>query len=151
LEGPRAEGFSEEALRRRLALSGTMTRFEVFFAIEATGRLIGEIQARKWEGGMPPGVFELGIEIFNEADRGLGYGSEATALLASYLFEHEGARRFQASTDVANERMRRALERLGFVLEGVLREFMPSNDGSRDHVMYGMTRNDWESAKTSWT
>jgi RimJ/RimL family protein N-acetyltransferase len=138
----------EEHLRRRFALSGVMTRFELLLAIEGDGRLVGEIQARRAEGSAPEGVFELGIEVYQPADRGKGFGTAATALLTSYLFRNEKAHRVQAWTAFENEAMRRVLERTGFAFEGVLRGFQPAPDGLSDFAMYGMTRNDWENSET---
>lgn len=134
-EAPQAS----EARRRRLALSGTRTTWELLFAIEIAGRLVGEVQARCPEDASPPGVFELGIELYREGDRGRGFGSEVVRVLTSHLFESEGAIRVQATTDVENAAMRRSLEKCGFTLEGVLRGFMPSADGPRDYAMYGVT------------
>ncbi|HEX9123651.1 MAG TPA: GNAT family protein [Actinomycetota bacterium] len=132
----------EEALRRRIATSGTATRHEIFFAIEADGRLVGEIQGRRSAEALPPGVFELGIEVYDASDRGRGYASEAISLLSSHLFECEGAHRVQASTDLENGPMRRVLERLGFAFEGVLRGFMPTAAMPRDYAMYAITSSD---------
>jgi RimJ/RimL family protein N-acetyltransferase len=140
-----------QARRRRLHLSGTRTAFELLLAIEVGGRLAGEVQARCPEDAAPPGVFELGIELYDESDRGRGLGSEVVRVLSSHLFEHEGAMRFQASTDVDNVAMRRSLEKCGFTFEGVLRGFMPSPDGSRDYAMYGMTATDWRTTRDTWT
>jgi len=145
------EGASEDGMRRRLALSGTRTTYELLFAMEAGERLIGEIQARHFEGGMPPGVFELGVEIFEAADRGKGFGPEAVVLITSHLFGREGAHRVQVSTDMENAAMRRVLEGLGFPFEGVLREFMPTPEGLRDYAMYAMTKHDWETVGYGWT
>lgn len=142
---------SEEALRRRLALSGTLTKTEILFALEAGGKLVGEIQARCSEEALPPGVFELGIEIYDPADRGKGHAIEGTALLTSYVFENEGAHRVQAATDVDNVAMRRVLERTGFTFEAVLRGFMPTADGPVDYAMYGLTVNDHRTASGSST
>lgn len=94
--------------------------------------------------GLPPGVFELGIDLFDEADRGRGMGGIALSLLMKRLFEDEGAHRVQLTTDVDNAAMRRTSERLGFSLEGVMRSFMPSLDGPRDYAIYAITRDDWE-------
>ncbi len=138
----------EEHMRRRLALSGVMTRFELLLAIEGDGRLVGEIQARRAEGSTPDGVFELGLEVYEPADRGKGYGTDATVLLTSYLFKNEKAHRVQAWTSFENEAMRRVLERAGFAFEGVLRGFQSTPDGLYDFAMYGMTRNDWENSET---
>jgi RimJ/RimL family protein N-acetyltransferase len=52
-------------------------------------------------------------------------------LLCAYLFEHEDAVRVQATTDVDNAAMRRALEHVGFGFEGVLRGFMPDPTARR--------------------
>lgn len=132
-----------EAWRRRLALSGTRTDWEILFAVEADGRLVGDAQARCTEQAMPPGVWEIGVDLWDEAGRGKGIGTEVVALLTRHLFAHEGAHRVQATTDVDNVPMRRALERVGFRLEGVLRGFMPVADGPpRDHAMYAITRAD---------
>ena len=140
-----------EVRRRRLGLSGTRTSWELLFAIEVEGRLAGEVQARCPEDAAPPGVFELGIELYEENDRGRGLGSEVIRALSSHLFEHEGAIRVQATTDVGNAAMRRSLERCGFVHEGVLRGFMPSVDGPRDYAMYGMTIEDQVKTRGAWT
>lgn len=139
-----------EARRRRLALSGSRTTWELLFAIEIAGRLAGEVQARCPEDASPPGVFELGIELYQEADRGRGSGSEVIRVLTSHLFEHEGAIRVQATTDVENAAMRRSLEKCGFTEEGVLRGFMPSSDGPRDFAIYGITAADRAGTRDAW-
>ena len=129
--------------RGRLERSGERTEWEIWFAIEAEGRLVGDIQGRYSDQAMPPGVWELGIELWNEGDRGRGYGREACALLTSHLFEAEGAIRVQATTDVDNAAMRRTLETIGFGYEGVLRGFMPQPEGEpRDYAMYAITKRD---------
>lgn len=129
--------------RWRLEHTGERTEWEIWFAIEAEGRLIGDVQGRYSDVTMPPGVWELGIELWDEVDRGRGYGREVCALFARHLFEAEGAIRVQASTDVDNAAMRRALEAVGFSYEGVLRGFMPQPEGEpRDYAMYAMIRRD---------
>ena len=147
-----AGGDKERTQRReRLARSGNRNQWELLFAIEGAGRLVGEIQARHAEDSMPPGVHELGIEIWDRSDRRRGYGSAAIAALTGHLFEREDAIRVQASTDLDNAPMRQTLERLGFGFEGVLRGFMPGPEGPRDYAMYGMTNDDWKAVRTRWT
>jgi RimJ/RimL family protein N-acetyltransferase len=137
---------ARERLRRRLARSGRLARGHLDLAIEADGRLIGEIQARGHPAQtLPPGVFELGIVVYDPADRGRGYGVEAVALLTGWLFERAGAARVQAGTAVGNASMRRVLERLGFACEGVMRAFMPEGSGRTrvDYALYAVTKRDW--------
>jgi hypothetical protein len=61
---------ARERLHKRVDDSGDWTPNGIEFAIEHGGRLIGGIQARTNPLAMPPGVVEIGIELFEEADRG---------------------------------------------------------------------------------
>jgi RimJ/RimL family protein N-acetyltransferase len=131
-------------LRQRVADSGTLANGELLLGITVGGHLAGEIQARQPEMGLPPGVFEIGIEVFDPAARGTGIGRRALELFVSHLFGQERAHRVQLTTDVANVAMQRVAEHVGFTREGTLRAFMPSKDGPRDYLMYGVTRADWE-------
>ena len=145
---PDAFGPTELAeLRDRIARSGEFDGTEILLGIQVDGRLAGEVQARQPRMGLPPGVFELGIDLFDEADRGHGMGVIALSLLLKRLFEDEGAHRVQLTTDVDNAAMRRTSDRLGFVFEGVMRSFMPSVDGPRDYAIYAITRDDWEARR----
>jgi RimJ/RimL family protein N-acetyltransferase len=135
---------SRDRLRRQLARSGVMHRGFLRLAIEAEGRLVGDVDARCPPDALPPGVFELGIELYEPADRGRGYGAAALALVVERLFAEEGAARVQASTGLGNVAMRRALDRTGFAFEGMLRAFMPAPEGREDYALYALTRDDWE-------
>jgi RimJ/RimL family protein N-acetyltransferase len=139
------------ALRKRVAHSGEYFRGEILFGIEADGRLVGEIQARHPEHAMPPGVFELGVGVFDPADRGRGVGTNAVAQMTKLLFDEQGAHRVQAGTDIRNAAMRAVLERLDFGFEGVMRGFMPMHDGPHDYALYAITRPDYEETKKRWT
>ncbi len=145
-----AFGPPREKLLKRVETSGRFVDSHLELAIEADCEFAGMIQAHNSPRCFPPGVFMIGITLEPER-RGRGVGREAVALLTSYLFEHEGAERVETPTDVENVPMRTVNERLGFVMEGVLRSFMPTAEERRDHCMYAMTRDDWENAHTTWT
>jgi RimJ/RimL family protein N-acetyltransferase len=137
-------------LRRRVEAAGEPSDGRIDLAVEAEGRLVGEIDARHPRWAVPPGVWEIGISMFAGADRGRGYGREAVALIRDRLFEREGAHRVALSTDLENGAMRAVAERCGFRMEGVLRSFMPSADGGRrDYAMYAITRDDWTALRTA--
>ena len=110
--GPR----DPEPIRQKIEASGTWHEGWIEFAIEADGRVVGEIQARSIRRAMPQGVFELGVEIYDQADRRRGLGAEAVKEITAYLFRDEAATRVQVSTDVENAGMRAVAERLGFTL-----------------------------------
>jgi len=127
-----------EVVRRRVLRSGTMVGREIDLGIEADGRLIGEIQTHRAPGrGLSPGVFELGIVIHDPGDRGKGHGSEAVALVTTWLFREAGASSVQAATQTSNAAMRRSLEKLGFEQGPELREF------GRHYVLYSVTSEAW--------
>ena len=139
-------GRLRERLCRRIETSGRVHNGWLEFAIEVDGALVGDVQARRPALALPPGVWELGIELYGTGHRGKGIGREAVALITDHLFTVEGAGRIQASTDVTNAPMRAVLRRLGFAEEGVLRGFMPDSaaDGPRhDYIMAGVTRDAW--------
>jgi ribosomal-protein-alanine N-acetyltransferase len=140
---------SRDQVRRRVETSGDWVDDVLNLAIEVEGRLVGEAQARR--AGLPPRVFDLGFLVFDDADRGQGFGSEAAALITGYLFDVNDARRVQTTTDVENGPMRRILEKIGFVEEGILRGLLYERGAWRDYAQYGMTRDDYEGNRNPWT
>ena len=135
---------SYERLKSRVQNSGRFTDGWLFLAIDADEQLVGEVEARHIDRSMPPGVFELGIELYDESDRGHGFGSETIALFTSYLFQDYGAERVCGSTSTKNASMCRVFETCGFALEGVMRAFMPSAEGREDYALYAITKREWE-------
>jgi len=139
---------TDDRVRARIARSGRDVDGFLDLGIELDGRLVGDVGARHPFGATPPGVYELGITIFDSADRGRGIGREAVELLTGHLFA-EGADRVQATTPVGNAAMRGVLRRLAFAEEGVLRAFLPDDTGGRlDAVMCAVVRDDWRSRVT---
>ena len=91
--------------------------------------------------GPPPSnrVYNIGID-FDPAHRRRGYGAEAQALLAGYLFATYTIERVEASTDIANIAEQRALERAGFTREGVMRSAQWRAGDWHDLVVYSKLR-----------
>jgi RimJ/RimL family protein N-acetyltransferase len=89
-------------------------------------------------------VFEIGVGLYQQRDRGKRYGREAVELLTTWLFQAGGAERVQATTDAGNAPMRAVLEHLGFRQEGILRAFGALLDGTRpDGALYAVIKPDW--------
>jgi N-acetyltransferase len=74
---------------------------------------------------------------------GSGANREVKALMAHLAFEHLGLDRLGAYADVENGRSQAALERLGFVREGLLRRWHRHDEIAHDVHIYGMLREDW--------
>lgn len=75
-------------------------------------------------------AMNIGISLVEEHRR-RGIGAIAQRLLAEEL-HRQGVVRVEASTDIANIGEQRALERAGFVREGVLRRAQQRADGLHD-------------------
>jgi RimJ/RimL family protein N-acetyltransferase len=74
--------------------------------------------------------------------------TECKYLLLRHAFEALGCIRVQFKTDLRNERSQRALERIGAVREGTLRNHMILPDGTRRHsVYYSILDSEWSQVK----
>jgi N-acetyltransferase len=91
---------------------------------------------------------EIGGTWYAPAWQGTGVNTESKYLLLRQAFEGLGCLRVQFRTDVRNLRSQKAIERLGAVREGVLREHMILPDGTvRSSVFYSILRGEWEGVK----
>jgi ribosomal-protein-alanine N-acetyltransferase len=75
---------------------------------------------------------------------GTGANHEAKALMCHLAFELLGLDRLGAYSNVEHARSQRALERIGFRREGVLRGYHRHGGRALDVVVFGLLRGDWE-------
>lgn len=74
---------------------------------------------------------------------GKGYGTEAMRLALNFAFNELNLHRVQLSVFDYNERAIALYEKMGFVREGVYREYL-QRDGKRyDMYLYGLLRREW--------
>jgi RimJ/RimL family protein N-acetyltransferase len=91
---------------------------------------------------------EIGGTWYGLDYQGSGVNAEAKYLLLRQAFEVWGCIRVQIKTDVRNIRSQRAIERLGAVREGVLRDHMILPDGRvRSSVIYSILAAEWPVVK----
>jgi RimJ/RimL family protein N-acetyltransferase len=91
---------------------------------------------------------EIGGTWYGTAFQRTAVNTEAKYLLLRHAFESLGCIRVQLKTDVRNERSQRAIERIGGVREGVLRNHMIRPDGTyRDSVFYSILDREWPDVK----
>ena len=73
-----------------------------------------------------------------------GYGTETMRIILDFAFSELNLHRVQLSVFAYNSRAIAAYERLGFIHEGTMREFL-HRDGQRfDMLNYGLLRGEWE-------
>jgi RimJ/RimL family protein N-acetyltransferase len=137
-----AELPDESEFRARLAGSGQLRDGWLDLAVDADGESVGRIQTFvPPHRPLAPGTFDLGIGLRGDV-RGKGYGREAVALLTDWLFEHAGALLLEAGTDPANHAMRAVFRRVGWREDGTVTEI------GRDWLMYRITRQQWQAARS---
>jgi [ribosomal protein S5]-alanine N-acetyltransferase len=112
--------------------------------VAADGTLIGIASWKAIGRGGSPGVcYEIGLALLPQ-HRGQGLGTAAQRLLIDHLFRFTTVHRPEAGTDAENLAEQKALERIGFTREGVLREVAFRDRTWRDTLLYGLLRQDWE-------
>jgi RimJ/RimL family protein N-acetyltransferase len=121
---------------------------EIPFAIvkEDLDRAVGS--TRFLEIRRPDRALEIGWTWVGQAYQRTVVNTEAKYLLLRHAFDDLGARRVQLWTDGRNEQAQRAIERLGAIREGVLRQHRLTWDGVvRDTVCYSVLSNEWPAAR----
>lgn len=85
---------------------------------------------------------ELGY-VLDRRRWGRGYNHEALTRIIDWAFAELGLHRLEAELDPRNEASARAVERLGFVREGLLRERWIVDGEISDSLMVGLLRSEW--------
>jgi len=94
-----------------------------------------------------PYTLEVGIGICEDAYLNRGLGTEALRLWVDYLFNTYDVHKLGLETWSFNPRMIRAAEKVGFVLEGRLREHRCWQDAWIDFLPFGLLRREWEAGR----
>jgi RimJ/RimL family protein N-acetyltransferase len=115
------------------------------FAIRKGDRLIGliNLDGLDW----PNSHTEIGIALTASGERGHGLAAEALTLLIEYAFTELGLHRIWARIIENNTPSVRLFTRLGFRLEGRLRQHVRRRGQYRDMLVYGLLPEDWTRAE----
>jgi RimJ/RimL family protein N-acetyltransferase len=96
-------------------------------------------------------VIEVGHVLYSPALQRTPLGTEAQYLLAKYVFETLGYRRYEWKCDALNAASRRAALRYGFVYEGTFRQYMINKEGrNRDNAWFSMLDGEWPERKRNF-
>lgn len=149
------EWFNEPELARLLDRSHTITETEhrrwfdslaeqsdtLYFAIETCNNGQSHV-GNVWLSNIDQRhkKAELRIVIGDSNYHGRNVGSEAITLLCHHGFEQLGLHRIYAYVLAINPRARRAFEKAGFEVEGVLRQDRKTANGYTDVFLLGLLR-----------
>jgi RimJ/RimL family protein N-acetyltransferase len=112
------------------------------FHIETlAGEPVGSIGVHRAE--PRTGTFSYGVMVAPEHWR-KGYASEAVLLVLRYYFQERRYQKVTVTVDEYNEASQRLHRRLGFQQEGQLRRMAFTGGRFYDHLMFGLTREEFE-------
>ena len=112
-----------------------------YFAVELDKKVIGYVELchLNWFEGV---AGEMGYHI-GPKFRGKGYATEAAGVVIDYCFNKLKFRKVYADTDPDNKASQKVLEKLGFKLEGIIRERRFVKGRWIDEWDYGLLKREW--------
>ena len=137
---------AQEWVHTHVALnhSGEHIQFAVIHAAEE--RAIGSTGYLDID--RPNRALEIGMTWYGVAYQRTAVNTECKYLMLRHAFAHLNALRVCLKTDHRNERSQRAIERIGAVREGVLRNHRIARDGANRHsVYYSIIDTEWPGVK----
>ena len=141
---PSPEGMAAE-IERRLGLqaAGSMLPFTVF---DAAGRIVGMTTYMNIDATHKR--LEIGSTWYAQSAQRTPLNTACKRALLGHAFERLDAIAVEFRTHRLNTQSRRAIERLGAQLDGVLRAHQRSADGSlRDTAVYSITAAEWPAVR----
>jgi N-acetyltransferase len=91
---------------------------------------------------------EIGTTWLSPSVWGTGINTEAKLLLLTACFEQLDIARVEIRTREPNIRSQKAIEKIGFIREGVLRHHRINPDGTfRNSILYSIIKPDWPQVK----
>jgi N-acetyltransferase len=141
---PSPEGMAAE-IERRLGLQarGSMLPFTVF---DAAGRVAGMTTYMNIDAVHRR--VEIGSTWYRASAQRTPLNTAAKRLLLAHAFEALGCIAVELRTHRLNQQSRRAIERLGAQLDGILRNHQRTADGSlRDTAVYSITDAEWPTVR----
>jgi RimJ/RimL family protein N-acetyltransferase len=119
-----------------------------YVVIDADGHACGIIALMAFRAEMR--VIEVGNVLLSTELQRTALATEAQYLLARYVFETLGYRRYEWKCDSRNAASRRAALRLGFNFEGLSKQHMIIKGRNRDTAWYAMLDAEWPSRKLAF-
>lgn len=146
---PRPPDFYQaDAWRERVRRFGESWKSEqalrLYLFDRETEEIVGTLSFSQMSRG-PLQACHLGYGL-GGAHEGRGLMTEALQEAIRYLFDERNFHRIMANHLPGNERSARVLKRLGFVTEGIAKDYLFINGQWRDHVLNSLTNRRWKPA-----
>jgi RimJ/RimL family protein N-acetyltransferase len=94
---------------------------------------------------------QLGYTWYSESTWGTGLNEHCKLLLLQFAFETIGFERVEFRADNRNKRSIAAMQKIGCTVEGILRNHLPTSDGTRrDSIVLSMLKEEWPTIKAGF-
>ena len=94
---------------------------------------------------------QFGFTWYSESTWGTGLNEHCKFLLLQFAFETIGFERIEFRADNRNKRSIAAMQKIGCTVEGVLRNHLPTSDGTRrDSIVLSMLIKEWPTIKAGF-
>jgi RimJ/RimL family protein N-acetyltransferase len=91
---------------------------------------------------------EIGWTWIGKEFHGKGFNNNAKYLMLRYCFEKLDFERVELKTDILNTPARKAMTKIGFIEEGILRSHtLMTNNRRRDTIYFSMLKSEWNEIK----
>jgi len=117
----------------------------LFVCLEESGRIVGGATLNSIRRGVAE-CCALGYWM-GEQYAGKGLMADAVKALLPHVFETMQLHRIEAACIPDNSRSQRLLEKVGFRREGYLNGYLKINGVWRDHLLYALVAEDWQSKR----
>ena len=135
---------SETFVRRAQCQFLAREELTLFLFLKGTNTMVGSSGLHRLDWDIPK--FEIGYWC-RKRFQGQGYITESTEAIAQFAFETLGAKRVEIRCDSKNVRSQRIPDRLGFKLEGTLRNDSLSPSGElRDTLVFAKIKENVQEA-----
>ena len=144
-DGPFSEASDFAAFVARRAASEDPYAYAI---IDASDHAVGYVTLLRINPQMR--VIEVGHVLYSPQLQRTPLGTETQYLLARYVFETLGYRRYEWKCNSLNAPSRRAALRYGFVYEGTFRQHMIAKGRNRDDAWFSMLDSEWPARKCNF-
>ena len=142
--------FAERAAFRAAIESQAASSDPLFYAIidKPTGKAVGHASLLRID--EKNRVIEVGFILYTPALQRRVGATEAMYLLAAYVFDQLGYRRYEWKCNALNAPSLQAARRLGFTYEGCFRQHAFVKGRNRDTAWFSMLDSEWPEIKTGF-
>jgi RimJ/RimL family protein N-acetyltransferase len=116
--------------------------------VDTSDRAVGYVTLLRTEPAMR--VIEVGHVLYSPALQRTPLGTETQYLLARYVFETLGYRRYEWKCNALNVPSWRAALRYGFSYEGTFRQHIIAKGRNRDNAWFSMLDSEWPARKLNF-